>query len=116
MGIVFCGFCDAYVFRQHRNGNNAMAKPCPVCMAALKEVGIRKVYYIVDDNIICENVKDMISIQSSSAVKHTDKLLNINNFSSINDYYINLLKKQIPNYIKYNNLFNTFNNFINIGF
>jgi hypothetical protein len=95
---------DLLVIRINKLGELCTSRPCYNCLDMMQTVGIRKVYYIVDDNIVCENVKDMISIQSSSAFKHTDRLLNINNFDNINDYYINLLKKKIPNYIKYNNL------------
>jgi hypothetical protein len=40
----------------------------------MKAVGIRKVYYSTAPNeLICENVKDMISIQSSSVSKIYEK-------------------------------------------
>ena len=37
--------CTAYVYREHRNETLAMSKPCPSCELALREAGIKKVYY-----------------------------------------------------------------------
>lgn len=39
---------DAYVYRETKDGNQAIAKPCPYCEAALREVGIKNVYYTTD--------------------------------------------------------------------
>jgi tRNA(Arg) A34 adenosine deaminase TadA len=105
---------DLLVIRINKVGDLCTSRPCYNCLDMMQIVGIRKVYYIVNDTIVCENVKDMISIQSSSTIKHTDRLLNINNFNSINDYYITLLKKKIPNTIKYNNLKKFINYNLNI--
>jgi tRNA(Arg) A34 adenosine deaminase TadA len=44
--------CTAYVFRQHRDGNFAMARPCPACEAALRQVGIKKVIYSVENSVV----------------------------------------------------------------
>ena len=35
----------AYVVRAMNNGKRGMAKPCKICMAALLDKGIQKVYY-----------------------------------------------------------------------
>lgn len=40
--------CTAYVYRENLHGKPGMAKPCKVCEAALKEAGIRKVYYTTE--------------------------------------------------------------------
>lgn len=34
-----------YVFREHLNGDLAMAKPCAVCHAVLSAAGVRRVFY-----------------------------------------------------------------------
>lgn len=52
--IIGCSYeelkgATIYVFRQHRNGECAMAKPCPTCEAALRQAGIKKVYYSADN-------------------------------------------------------------------
>jgi deoxycytidylate deaminase len=36
---------DLYIFRETKFGNPAMAKPCKYCEAAIKEVGINRVFY-----------------------------------------------------------------------
>lgn len=43
--------CEAYVYRQTKDGCRAMAKPCPVCELALKKAGIKKVYFTVDNEL-----------------------------------------------------------------
>lgn len=37
--------CVAYVYRENRQGEPAMAKPCGGCELALKLAGIKKVFY-----------------------------------------------------------------------
>lgn len=39
---------DVYVYRETKDGSQALAKPCAYCEAALKEVGIKNVYYTID--------------------------------------------------------------------
>ena len=42
------GYVEAvYVARVKRNGEYALAKPCPRCMAALRAMGVEMVYYTV---------------------------------------------------------------------
>ncbi len=46
------------------------ARPCAHCLDMMKSVGIRRVYYSDDyGDIICENVKDMISIHTSKVAQ-----------------------------------------------
>ena len=35
----------AYIYREDRHGNAALAKPCPSCMETLRLAGIKKVVY-----------------------------------------------------------------------
>jgi deoxycytidylate deaminase len=37
--------CVAYVYRETKDGQLANAKPCPMCEAALRQAGVKKVYY-----------------------------------------------------------------------
>lgn len=37
--------CSIYVYRETKNGDLGMARPCPSCMEAIKESGITQVYY-----------------------------------------------------------------------
>lgn len=38
-----------YVFRQDLNGNLAMCRPCRACMKAIKDLGIKNIYYTTND-------------------------------------------------------------------
>lgn len=37
--------CTAYIYREHKDGTPALAKPCPTCMQTLKLAGIKKICY-----------------------------------------------------------------------
>lgn len=41
--------CSIYVYREDRNGNPAIARPCDDCMKVLKSFGIKNVYYTIED-------------------------------------------------------------------
>ncbi len=72
----------------------------------MKAVGIRRVHYSVSPTeLVCENVKDMISIQASSVSKHVEKL-NGNCMVDENPdtFYESLLKKNFPPTVKRYNL------------
>ena len=36
-----------------------MARPCPACMAAIKDFGIKNIYYTTDDGMAYENVSQL---------------------------------------------------------
>jgi len=92
------------VVRIDKHGNICNARPCYNCLNMMKAVGIRRVYYSINaDNIICENVKDMISIQLSSVDKYINQLSN-SIYIDHNTYYENLLIKYFPKIIKKFNL------------
>lgn len=38
-----------YIGREDKAGHSRMAKPCPGCVEAIKERGIKKVYYTTED-------------------------------------------------------------------
>lgn len=38
-----------FVYRETRRGRKAMARPCEACRAAIRELGIRDIYYTVDN-------------------------------------------------------------------
>ena len=40
---------EIYVYRQTRNGLPAIAKPCPSCTKMLQNIGIKKVYYTINE-------------------------------------------------------------------
>lgn len=45
-----------YVFRQHKNGVNALARPCSSCMKVIRSLKIRRIYYTVEDGSALEKI------------------------------------------------------------
>ncbi len=84
------------------------ARPCAHCLDMMKSVGIRRVYYSDDSgDIICENVKDMISIHTSKVTQRFEVSKKNNNTRLIDqklinqtEYYDKLIIQKIPNVIK----------------
>lgn len=88
------------VIRLNCNDQLVNARPCFYCLNLMKAVGIKRVYYSVDINkIVCENVRDMISIQVSSITKRVQRDYYK---ASCDDkiFFENLLKKRFPLFIK----------------
>lgn len=36
---------NVFIYREHANGNPALARSCPACLKALKDKGIKNIYY-----------------------------------------------------------------------
>jgi hypothetical protein len=75
----------------------------------MRDIGINKVYYSTGTNegMVCELVKDMVSIQASAATKNCyNKFKNdyLSDEVSSKMYFENLIKKLFPKEIKYINL------------
>ena len=64
------------VVRADVNGNLVNARPCYQCTLMMKDLGINKVYYSIDNMIVCEKVADMISINSSNMWRRVDMTQN----------------------------------------
>lgn len=47
---------EIFVFRKYKNGDLAMARPCPICMAAIKDAGITKIHYTTCDGFVTEHL------------------------------------------------------------
>ena len=45
-----------YIYRQYKNGKLTLSRPCPSCMALIRELGIRKIYYSGNDSYISEEL------------------------------------------------------------
>lgn len=45
-----------FVYREHKNGNRAISRPCLACMNAIKDRGIKKIYYTGDNSYIYERI------------------------------------------------------------
>lgn len=59
MDINF-GKVTLYICRVNKNQDNRMARPCPACMAAIKDLGIRDIYYTTNDGYAYERIKKNI--------------------------------------------------------
>jgi hypothetical protein len=97
---------DLIVARVNRAGEICNARPCYNCLNMMKAVGIHKVYYSISvDKLVCENVKDMISIHVSSPICDIERNIKPSN-EPMNKkmYYEHLLKKYFPTIIRKHNL------------
>ena len=45
-----------YIFRRDRNGNTAMCRPCNACMQAIKDAGIKEIYYSISNGFSFERI------------------------------------------------------------
>ena len=43
-----------YVFRQHKDGTLAMARPCSSCQKVIQQLGIRKIFYSIENGYAVE--------------------------------------------------------------
>ena len=43
-----------FVYRETKDGNIGLAKPCAACEAAMRSIGITQVFYTTENSIICE--------------------------------------------------------------
>lgn len=46
-----------YIYRIGNDRDFRMARPCPSCMAAIKDFGIRDIYYTTNDGYVYERLK-----------------------------------------------------------
>ncbi len=86
------------VVRIGANDKLANARPCYQCTLMMKSIGINKVYYSIENNIVCEKVSQMISINSSNMWKVADRI-HYNAPENIIDYYKNIIQK-MPKVLK----------------
>lgn len=47
--------CSIFVYRQNKNGNIALAKPCKACEKMLKDYNINNIYYTTNEGWVYEN-------------------------------------------------------------
>ena len=95
---------DLIVVKVQKTGLLGNARPCMKCLNLMKTVGIKKIYYSISpDKIICEKVRDMVSIHVSRPTKLLDKLYNIVPQDDL-EYYKYIIRNFIPNKIKKINL------------
>lgn len=94
---------DLFVIRINHNNDICNSRPCFNCLDLMKTVGINRVYYSVDNgDVICEHVKNMVSIQASSTTIYMSRMKK--NFTvSIDEYFNNLIITLFPQYIRKEN-------------
>lgn len=46
-----------YLYREYKDGALALSRPCPSCMAMLKDLNIKKIYYTTEDGFVEEKFK-----------------------------------------------------------
>jgi hypothetical protein len=102
---------DIFVIRIDRASTNLInARPCVKCLDMMKSLGINRVYYSNDlGEIVCENVRDMISIHTSivSINIDTNGTGNGTVLKQKEHYLDQLIRTKIPNTVKISN-FNKF--------
>lgn len=47
-----------YLYREHKNGVKAMARPCKSCMQLIKDLNIKYIHYTTEDGYAFEEIKD----------------------------------------------------------
>ena len=45
-----------YIYREYKNGKPAISRPCPSCMALMRQLGIKKLYYSGDNSCVNEEL------------------------------------------------------------
>ena len=45
-----------YIYRKRKTAKYGMCRPCPSCMAAIKDLGIKNIYYTTNDGYIYERI------------------------------------------------------------
>lgn len=48
-----------YIYRIRKDQPYGIARPCPSCMEAIKDIGIREIYYTTDDGFAHENIEKL---------------------------------------------------------
>lgn len=46
-----------YIYRKRKSAKYGMCRPCPSCMAAIKDLGIKHIYYTTDDGLVYERME-----------------------------------------------------------
>lgn len=93
------------VVRVTRNGCLANARPCRKCVRMMKDLRVKKVFYSSgkDSEIVCENVRDIFSIQDSSSGRHFSRI-EFNLPKNDIEYYKYILERDSPKELKKVNL------------
>jgi deoxycytidylate deaminase len=95
---------DIVVIRINANGDAVNSRPCYNCLKLMQDIEIRNVFYSTDSNrLICERVKDMISIQSSY-ITRTMYCRKNQILSTDYEFSDKIVQSYFPNKVKRHNL------------
>lgn len=47
-----------YVYREHKNGVKALARPCPACQKMIKDMGVKEVWFTTENGFGYEYMED----------------------------------------------------------
>lgn len=47
---------ELYVYREYKNGDLGMCRPCPSCLALIRSLGVRHIHYTGDQSYIYEEL------------------------------------------------------------
>ena len=83
------------VIRYKNDNTLGNARPCYKCTLMMRNIGINKVYYSMDNHIHCEKIKNMISVNISSSWRQIE----IHNYNNLTDYYRHIIS-MMPQTIK----------------
>ncbi len=50
---------NLYIYRIRKDHPFGLSRPCPSCMAAIKDLGIRDIYYTSNDGFVYERIEDI---------------------------------------------------------
>lgn len=45
-----------YIYRKRKSAKYGMCRPCPSCLAAIKDLGIKHIYYTTDEGFVYERM------------------------------------------------------------
>lgn len=45
-----------YIWRSHKSGTRGLSRPCPACMKAITDLGIKNIYYTGEDRFCYERI------------------------------------------------------------
>lgn len=48
-----------YIYRIRKDRPHGMARPCPSCMAAIRDIGIKNIFYTTDDGYAYERLENI---------------------------------------------------------
>jgi|GEM_PF-343685 len=57
-----------YVYRENKLGKLAMSRPCRACMQAIKDFGIKDVYYSTEDGLSYESLRAAEELKQGTAL------------------------------------------------